>query len=126
MPGDNETGFVVYRLTERTTLWARSKGSRLGEALPGGRTSWHATPVDETGSRNRWHDYDSEAERHRHRATIREYLDTYGFSIPVEKGQDDEANRAIREAGSFYSYGRGGSVTIVDPARGKVYFAYAG
>ncbi|KAA9020140.1 MULTISPECIES: hypothetical protein [Sphingobium] len=126
MPGDNETGFVVYRLTEGTAEWARSKGSRLGEALPGGRTSWHATPVDETGSRNRWHHYDSEAERHRHPVTIREYLDTYGFSIPVETGRDDEANRAIREAGSFYSYGRGGSVTIVDPARGKVYFAYAG
>lgn len=126
MPGDNETGFVVYRLTERTAQWARSKGSRLGEALPGGRTNWYATPVDETSSGNRWHHDDSEAERHRHPATIREYLDTYGFSIPVERGRDDEANRAIREAGSLYSYGRGGSVTIVDPARGKVYFAYAG
>jgi hypothetical protein len=126
MPGDNETGFVVYRLTERTAQWARSKGSRLGEALSDGKTSWHATPIDETGSRNRWHHYDSETERHRHPATIREYLGAYGFSIPIEMGRDDEANRAIREAGSFYSYGRGGSVTIVDPARGKVYFAYAG
>ncbi|MDE8651907.1 hypothetical protein [Novosphingobium album (ex Liu et al. 2023)] len=126
LPGDNETGFVVYRLTGASAQWARSKGQRLGEALPGGAESWHATPVDESGVRNSWHHYDSEAEKHGHSATIAEYLDKYGFSIPIEKGRDDEANRAIREPGSFYSYGRGGSVTIIDPARGKVYFAYAG
>ncbi|MGO4736552.1 hypothetical protein AB4099_08415 [Bosea sp. 2KB_26] len=46
--------------------------------------------------------------------------------IPMEAGRDAEADRSIQEAGSFYCYGRGGSVTIVDPVRGKVYFAYAG
>lgn len=126
LPGDNETGFVVYRLTDASAQWARSKGARLGEALPGGAESWHATPVDDSGARHRWHHYDSEAEKRGYPATIAEYLDAYGFSIPIEKGRDDEANRAIRASGSFYSYGRGGSVTIVDPARGKVYFAYAG
>ncbi|WP_093084165.1 hypothetical protein [Sphingobium sp. AP50] len=126
LPGDNETGLVVYRLTEASARWARSMGPRLGEALPGGASRWHATPVDESGEHNTWHHYDSEADKHGHPATISEYLDKYGFSIPIEKGRDDEANRAIRAPGSFYSYGRGGSVTIVDPARGKVYFAYAG
>lgn len=54
------------------------------------------------------------------------YLRKYGFPIPIEKGRADEADRAIRSPGSFYSYGRAGSITIVDPARGKVYFAYVG
>lgn len=126
LPGDNETGFVVYRLTEASTQWARSKGARLGEALPGGAKRWHETPVDDSGARNTWNHYDGEVDKHRHPATIAEYLDKYGFSIPIEKGRDDEANRAIRKPGSFYSYRRGGSVTIIDPARGKVYFAYAG
>lgn len=35
MPGDNETGFVVYRLTEDSADWARKQGNRLGELLPG-------------------------------------------------------------------------------------------
>lgn len=62
----------------------------------------------------------------RHPPDLVEYLDKYGFSIPIEEGRLDEANKAIQSGGSFYSYGKGGSVTIVDPARGKVYFAYAG
>ncbi len=122
LPGDNETGFVVYRLTEASAEWARSKGPQLGEVLPGGADRWHATPIDASG----WHHYDSETDKHSHPAAISEYLDKYGFSIPIGKGRDDEANRAIRSPGSFYSYGRGGSVTIIDPTRGKVYFAYAG
>lgn len=126
LPGDNETGFVVYRLTDASGQWARSKGARLGEALPGGVKSWQATPVDDSGVRSPWHHYNSAPGKHGHPATIAEYLDAYGYLIPIEKGRDDDANRAIREPGSFYSYGLGGSVTIVDPARGKVYFAYAG
>ena len=50
----------------------------------------------------------------------------YGFGIPLNEVYAGEVNRAIRRPGSFYSYGRGGSVTIVDPVRGMVFFAYAG
>jgi hypothetical protein len=126
LPGDNETGFVVYRLTPGSAQWARSKGTRLGEFLPGGSESWHLTPVDENDPYDRWHRYDQDSDVRPHGANIREYLGQYGFSIPLEKESDTDANRAIRNPGSFYSYGRGGSVTIVDPQRGKVYFAYAG
>lgn len=126
LPGDNETGFVVYRLTRKSTQWARNKGPHLGEALPGGIRNWHPTPINDNESQSRWHHYDRDRAKHDHPVTIAEYLDAYGFPIPIEKGRDDDANRAIRERGSFYSYGRGGTVTIVDPARGKVYFAYAG
>lgn len=126
MPGDNETGFVVYRMTGRSAEWARSQGQNLGASLPGGSTSWHQTPVDESGTHNRWHHYDSASAPRRHAANLKEYLDKYGFSIPLENGRDIEINDAIQHPGSFYSYGRGGSVTVVDPKRGKIYFAYAG
>ncbi|HEV7323097.1 MAG TPA: hypothetical protein VGO04_31215 [Ensifer sp.] len=111
MPGDNETGFVVYRLTDESADWARKQGSKLGEVLSGEKGAWRATPVGDT---------------QQHLSSLEEYLEQYGFAIPIEKGRTDEANRAVQSGGSFYSYGRGGSVTIVDPTRGKVYFAYAG
>ncbi|WP_246728497.1 hypothetical protein [Microvirga terricola] len=131
MPGDNETGFVVYRLTNASAEWARNQGSRLGDMLPGGASRWHPTPVKNAHD-NGWHPYDHDpqmmsAQRaEQHLPTIAEYLEKYGFTIPIESGRDSEADQSIQSEGSFYSYGRGGSVTIVDPIRGKVYFAYAG
>lgn len=130
MPGDNETGFVVYRLTDKSASWAREQGSRLGEMLSGAEGTWRVTPVDDRI--DEWHPYDDEPGMMevelpaRHPPNLEEYLEKYGFSIPIEKGRTDEANKAIQSGGSFYSYGGGGSVTIIDPARGKVYFAYAG
>ena len=126
LPGDKETGFVVYIMTDRSAEWARNQGQNLGASLPGGSTSWHQTPVDESGTHNRWHHYDSASASRRHAANLKEYLDKYGFSIPLGNGRDIEINDAIQHPGSFYSYGRGGSVTVVDPKRGKIYFAYAG
>jgi len=126
LPGDNEVGFVVYRLASGSARWARSKGARLREFLPGGAQTWHSTPVDAIGEHDRWHPYDQDGKAERHPATIFEYLGRYGYSIPIEAGRDADANQAINNPGSFYSYGSGGSVTIVDPARGKLYFAYAG
>ena len=61
-----------------------------------------------------------------HKANLKDFLDKYGFSIPIEEGRDKEINYAIQQPNSFYSYGGGGTVTIIDPRRGKIYFAYAG
>lgn len=126
LPGDNETGFVIYRMTSGSAEWARSQGQNLGAMLPGGSAVWHLTPVDESGADNPWHQYDSASSPRSHAANLKEYLDKYGFPIPVEDGRDIEFNDAIQNPGSFYSYGRGGSVTVVDPKRGKIYLAYAG
>lgn len=135
MPGDNETGFVVYRLTDDSADWARKQGSQLGDILSGVKGAWRETPVDDSSDEAaiaKWHPYDddpammaTELPKH-HPPTIFEYLEKYGFTIPIEEGRDHEANQSIQSSGSFYSYGQGGSVTIVDPGRGKVYFAYAG
>ncbi|MBB3647448.1 hypothetical protein FHX14_003663 [Rhizobium sp. BK619] len=135
MPGDNETGFVVYRLTNGSADWARKQGSQLGNMLSGAKGAWHETPVDDRGDEaaiSQWHHYDHDPQMmtidrpQRHPPTIFEYLEKYGFTIPIEERRASEADRSIQSSGSFYSYGEGGSVTIVDPGRGKVYFAYAG
>ena len=126
MPGDNETGFIVYRMTSGSADWARKQGQHLGATLPGGLAKWHPTPVDDSGAHNSWHQYDSTSEPRGHKANLVEYLDKYGFSIPIEKGRDAEMNYAIQNPGSLYSYQRGGGVTVIDPRRGKIYFAYAG
>jgi hypothetical protein len=61
-----------------------------------------------------------------HRANIAEYLDRYGFGIPIELRRVAEVNHAIQTGGAFYCFGEGGRVTIIDPERRKVCFAYAG
>lgn len=127
MPGDNETGFVVYRLTRDSARWARTRAARLEELLPGGSRNWQPTPVaDWSDGGSRWHPYDDDHPTPAHAPDIKEFLGKYGFEISIEPARADEFNRAIQASGSFYSYGPGGSVTIVDPRRGKVYFAYAG
>jgi len=125
LPGDNEVGFIAYRLTGGSARWARGKGARLAEFLPGGAQSWRSTPVDAVKEGDRWHPYEQDGGVRRHPATISEYLGRYGYSIPIETGRDAGADLAISTPGSFYSYS-GDSVTIVDPERGKLYFAYAG
>lgn len=125
MPGDNETGFVVYKLTDASARWARSHQSDLHRILAIRDVIWWPTPVDDERDKAMWHNYDVAATPP-HDANLNEYLDRYGFAIPVEEGRDTDFNAAIRTPGSIYTYKRGGSVTVVDPKRGKIYFAYAG
>lgn len=134
MPGDNETGFVVYRLTDASALWARDQGRRLGEALEGTEGTWLVTPVDDRSTEqavSQWHPYDNPPVRGAERIArdppnVSEFLGKYGFEISIDARFEREANEAIQSGGSLYHYGPGGSVTIVDPNKGKVYFFYAG
>lgn len=57
-----------------------------------------------------------------HPATVGEYLESNGLAPPIEKGRTAEADLAIQTQGSFFAYDRKGGVTVVDPARGKVYY----
>lgn len=127
LPGDNETGLVVYRLTPGSTKWAKDNAATLDDLLPGGTMDWRKTPVDDRADGGlRWHRHGNDQSNPGHTADIEEYLGQYGFGIQIDRSQVDAVNRAIRSPGSFYEYGPGGSITIVDPANGKVYFAYAG
>ncbi|MDB5507210.1 MAG: hypothetical protein JWR75_1848 [Devosia sp.] len=127
-PGDNETGLVIYRLTDASADWARSRGSILDEALSSDRGAWQPTPVDDKSKPSDWHPYDDELPdlMAPHPPELHEYLEKYGFTIDIEEGRELEVNHAIQTSGSFYAKGKGGSVTVVDSERGKVYFFYAG
>ena len=127
-PSGRETGFVVYRLTDGSAAWARSKGAQLGEDLPAERR-WKRTPVDDkVDGGDRWHPYDGEFSKleTRHGPNISEYLDRFGFGIPIDRPYADDFNRVIQSHGSFYTYGSAGSLMVVDPRGQKVYFAYVG
>lgn len=127
LPSDNETGFVVYRLREGSAHWARSKSIRLPDELQHeSNNPWLPTPVDEWNPGAQWHDEYSDRSRPAHPADVAEYLDRYGRGISVDRRWRDQANRAIRQPGSFYRYEGGGRVTIIDPAAGYVYVVYAG
>lgn len=125
-PGDNETGFIVYHLTPDSTAWAKSQGATLGANLDAKDGEWLPTPIDDTLPERGWHDGYDDRNRPPHPADLAEYLVQYGFGIAVDKNWLAQANRAIRNPGSFYRYGQGGRVTIVAPAAGKIYVAYAG
>lgn len=122
-PGDEESGFVVYRLTKKSADWIRRQGSNLAEALPGGRKNWKETPIDDD-TRARWHQREDEIGWKEEMPTIAEFLVSHGFPIPLETGREVEANAALQTEGSFYVYRRSGAITVVDPKRGKVYFAF--
>lgn len=127
LPSDNETGFLVYRLTPASARWAKAQSASLSKKLSHGRGGeWKPTPiVDEGSGTSRWHGA-REPKPINHGLDVRDYLGRYGYGIDVEKGRIDEANRLIRRSGSFYQYGRGGRLTVVAPRDGQVIVAYAG
>lgn len=127
MPGDNETGFVVYRLTGGSARWALDEGERLGMSLSGGAYVWHQTPIDHQANGGRdWHPRHHDQATPARDADINEYLDKYGFGIRIDRKYADAFNQTIARSGSFYAYGRGGSLVVVDPRHRKLYYAYAG
>lgn len=127
MPGDNETGFVVYKLTPESVDW-------LGHAsLPSALSiklgdDWRSTPVDAARGKHPWHPYDGAGMGYDkpHKTGVAEYLDQWGYDALIDSGWLKRADRLINSPGSFYRYDRGGSVTLLDPQHGRVYFFYAG
>ncbi len=122
---DGETGFVVYRLTSDSGDWAKGEGAALDVALDDKDGVWSSTPMDDMFLESGRCADNEDRNKPRCQADFGKYLSRRGFGISVDKNWLARANHAARTPGSFYRYGRGGQVTIVDPAAGKVYFAYA-
>ncbi len=127
MPGDNETGFVVYKLTPDSVDWLRHASLPLALSVKPG-DDWRSTPVDAIRGEHPWHPYDGTKMGYDkpHRTSVAEYLDQWGYEVSIDSGWLERANWLINSPGSFYRYGRGGSMTLVDPRHGRVYFFYAG
>lgn len=126
MPGDNETGFVVYRLDTNSADWLRHH--RLPPSSVSPDEPWSPTPVIAQRHSHPWHSYDDEHMGFDgpHTTSVEEYLNQWGYDVPVASVWLRRADNLINSKGSFYRYGRGGAVTLIDPAAGRVYFFYAG
>jgi hypothetical protein len=126
LPGDNETGLVVYGLKDAIAdrisaegigffYRAENRERRTGRQVA--YAEWHETPIIVD---RRWTFRGSPPPR------IAEYLDRYGFSIAIDKSIETMIDDAIRQPGSYYAYGPAGGLVIVIPKARRAVFAYAG
>jgi len=113
LPGDNETGILMYSLPDLVAdriardgvdFFNRPENSKRRVGMQQSFSEWHETPMG---------------------TTLSQYLDQYGFGIEVDPTVHALVDDAISKSGSFYSYGRIGVVIVVPSAR-RVIFAYAG
>lgn len=118
--GTGWAGLVVYRLSPPSIQWAREQGIALVSALPGGSAGWRATPIEYDDQYGNWYRYDNLGVT----PGVSDYVRQYDFDTSVDKSIEADVNRAIQNAGAFYSYVDPESTTIVDPMEGKVYYFY--
>ena len=128
LPGDNETGFIVYELPPKTADLIRTKGLAFLEPLrqqnsPERPLIWTPTPLakKQRGSASWFRDIDGDYAE----PDVRRYLGRYGFHIELPSARVRELNEIIRAPGAYYAYGRVG-VLIVAPNQRLAYFLYAG
>ena len=127
LPGDNETGIVVYGLpeaiaqrisTEGVAFFNRPENVERRVDMQRTHETWLETPL---APDKNWTTRDTQPGR----ITIDDYLDKYGFGIPIDKGVAAMVDEALSAPGSFYSYGRTGLVIVIPKAR-KAIYVYAG
>ena len=110
LPGDNETGLIVYGLTdsvankitaEGINFFNREKNRERRKGRQRSHSEWRETPVV---TDNRW------VFKGGPPAKIAAYLGKYGFGIVIDKFVEDMIDQAIQQSGSYYSHGRTGIV----------------
>ena len=133
MPGDNETGVIVYDLQSEIAEKIKKEGIEFFKHLPqvtysnngeyyrrGSYDNWSEMPIKKKK-------YSNEDEKTKVEALtdIDEYLNKYGFGISVDPKIKAQINHAISKVGSYYAYGRYGMLIII-PEQHKVVYMYAG
>lgn len=134
LPGDNETGLIVYRLPSSTADAVRRSGMAFLQTVgrePRNRgdwhglyTTWHQTPML-IGAQDSWAVLPKGEAAGTRSATLAEYLDKYGFGIPIDPGIITKIDKALAEPGNYYAFGRIG-VFIIIPKESIAVYAYAG
>jgi hypothetical protein len=127
LPGDNETGLIVYELPDGTAKEIQKIGIDYFTKMPqkagdsrdwhGRYETWQSTPILLEGSDSGTNTTNS--------SEIANYLNRYGFGISIDSQIEQEINKAISKPGSFAAYGRNG-VLIVIPDIRRVVYAYRG
>jgi hypothetical protein len=130
LPGDNETGLIVYELALSTAQVLEKRGIEYLRTLPpnagddrdwrGRYEEWRPTPLSDP----HWLK-DPISDAAFSTAHVRSYLYKYGFGIDVDSDIEALIDEAIAKPGSYYAYGRLG-VLIVIPSKLRVVYAYAG
>ena len=121
LPGDNETGILMYGLSAAVANKIIAEGMSFfnrpeNVARRVGFQQWHETPIAEG---------DDEWPVAKFGRKMSNYLDKYGFGILVDPSVESLVDDAISKPGSFYSHGRTGLVIVIPKAK-RVIFAYAG
>ena len=125
LPGDNETGVVMYSLSDAQADEINSEGlkffylsenveQRIGYKQQS-FSQWYETPLADND--HRWAFTPGRK--------IANYLGKYGFGIDIDPSIVALVDDAISKPGSFYSYGRVGLVIIIPKAK-RALVAYAG
>ncbi|WP_159875571.1 hypothetical protein [Aquitalea denitrificans] len=111
-PGGNETGVILYELPSHMT---HKNPSVLIPEL-----TWEATPLQ--GHRE-WFEGEG-ASRTEPGPLLDNYLNRYGFGIPIKAEVVSEINRAVSAQGSWYAY-TGHGIIVLMPLINRVAFVYA-
>jgi hypothetical protein len=134
MPGDNETGVIMYEISMGTTR--EIQASRLAFfGKPGDLLfsrdkqnhyfDWQPTPVTELFATKELCGPSRTDMATDCAQVMQRYLGRYGFGIEVEPAFLKSINAALSQPGSFVGQGRHGLLIVVPSAR-KVVYAYAG
>jgi len=113
LPGDNETGILMYGLPDAIANRIADEGlaffgspenveRRFG--MQRTHSTWDETPMG---------------------ITLSDYLNQFGFGIKVDPSVEALVDDATSKPGSFYSHGRTGVVIVIPKAKRAIY-AYAG
>jgi hypothetical protein len=129
-PGGNETGLLVYEMPAAVAAHLRDSGLSYLEELPanirdgwqGVYSGWRETPIDLD---RRWKATSHEGVKFWNSPGIGDYLNQYGYPIPIEREWEELANRALFAPGSYYAYGRIGLIIVI-PDELRIIYAYNG
>ena len=131
-PGANETGIIVYEMPDEIVRQLKLNGiaylqelaPNTGLGLRRRYPKWHATPV--VGS-PKWRT-PTICDSGRPSSIcpgIRDFMFRY-LSTPFDVDIEHMVNEAIFKKGSYYAFGRSGTLLILSPYSKRIVFAYNG
>ena len=123
-PGGNETGVALYELPQDVAVSIIAGGIDHVLGVDGSRLTWNDTPL--TGP-SEWFEGEGALPQTGPVPVPRlhNYLNQYGFGIPVDPAVTSLIDRALSEPGNKFAFTRTG-VLLVMPKVGRVAYAYAG
>ena len=129
LPGDNETGVIVYEMSAEAATTVRAAGlSFFGgsdDVMPARSNhffQWQPTPVAnlDPGARP-----DAAQPAITGGKVLAGYLDRYGFGIELDPKVEAFINGALAQPGSYVGQGRIGALIVV-PVQQRIVFIYSG